>query len=118
MRVLKIVLKIVTLEACLTQSLTLLPIASCVAGYESHPNSQFSSWKILALCTGLISIVYGVCMYLFLAGSVVTARWLSDDDRTLAVGRLRNNHQGVGSTQYKVGPRRVQHLCWHSQEIL
>ncbi|KAK5731856.1 hypothetical protein LTR17_011068 [Elasticomyces elasticus] len=73
----------------------------CVAGLEVHPNMQFTSWKILALCTGLISVVYGVCMFFFLADSVVTARWLSNEDRTLAVERLRNNHQGVGSTQYK-----------------
>ncbi|KAK4890247.1 hypothetical protein LTR27_011008 [Elasticomyces elasticus] len=73
----------------------------CVAGLEVHPNMQFTSWKILALCTGLISVIYGVCMFFFLADSVVTARWLSNEDRTLAVERLRNNHQGVGSTQYK-----------------
>ncbi|KAK3621493.1 hypothetical protein LTR56_013434 [Elasticomyces elasticus] len=48
-----------------------------------------------------ISVVYGVCMFFFLADSVVTARWLSNEDRTLAVERLRSNHQGVGSTQYK-----------------
>ncbi|KAK5133477.1 hypothetical protein LTR08_007719 [Meristemomyces frigidus] len=73
----------------------------CVAGYESHPNARFSSWKILALCTGLLSVGYGICMFFFLAGSVVTARWLSEDDRRLAVERLRHNHQEVGSTQYK-----------------
>ncbi|KAK5111763.1 hypothetical protein LTR62_004683 [Meristemomyces frigidus] len=73
----------------------------CVAGYESHPSAKFTSWKILALCTGLISVVYGICMYLFLAGSVVTASWLSEDDRILAVERLRGNHQGIGSTKYK-----------------
>ncbi|KAK5117488.1 hypothetical protein LTR85_008873 [Meristemomyces frigidus] len=73
----------------------------CVAGYDRHPNAHFSSWKILALCTGLLSVVYGNCMYFFMAGSVVTARWLNEDDRQLAVERLRNNYQGVGTTQYK-----------------
>ncbi|KAH8812394.1 major facilitator superfamily domain-containing protein [Xylogone sp. PMI_703] len=73
----------------------------CVAGQEKHPNSTFTSWKILALCTGLLSVVYGMCMLYFMAGSAVTARFFTEEEKTLAVERLRNNHQGVGSTQYK-----------------
>lgn len=73
----------------------------CVAGYEKHPKANFSSWKILALVTGLVSIVYGICMLLSMAGSVVTARWQNQKDRVLAVERLRGNHQGVGTTHYK-----------------
>ena len=73
----------------------------CVAGYEAHPNAKFTSWRILSLVTGLVSVVFGICMFIFLADSVVTARWLSEDDRVLAIERLRSNHQGVGSTEHK-----------------
>ena len=73
----------------------------CTAGYEAHKNAEFTSWKILALCTGLVSVVYGICMFLFMAASCVTARWLTAEERTLAVERLRNNHAGVGSKVYK-----------------
>lgn len=73
----------------------------CVSGEEKHPNASFSSWKILAVVTGLVSIVFGVCMYFFMATSVVTAKFFTEEERTLAVERLRENHQGVGSKQYK-----------------
>ncbi|KAI0124899.1 major facilitator superfamily domain-containing protein [Xylariales sp. AK1849] len=73
----------------------------CVVGYETHPNATFTSWKILALCTGLTSTVYGISMYFLMAGSCVTARWLSDDERKMAVERLRTNHSGVGTKVYK-----------------
>lgn len=73
----------------------------CVAGEESHPHATFSSWKILSLCTGLLSVIYGACMLYFMAGSAVTAKFFTEEEKTLAVERLRSNHQGVGSTQYK-----------------
>lgn len=73
----------------------------CVAGEEKHPNASFSSWKILSLITGLISVIYGGCMFWFMATSVVTARFFDEEERTLAVERLRDNHQGVGSNKYK-----------------
>lgn len=73
----------------------------CVAGEQKHPNASFSSWKILSLVTGLISVIYGACMFCFMATSVVTAKFFTEEERTLAVERLRENHQGVGSTKYK-----------------
>lgn len=73
----------------------------CVVGEEKHPTAGFSSWKILSLVTGLISVVYGAAMLYFMAGSVVSAKFFSEEEKTLAIERLRNNHQGVGSTKYK-----------------
>ncbi|KAI9739832.1 MAG: hypothetical protein M1834_006553 [Cirrosporium novae-zelandiae] len=73
----------------------------CVSGQDKNPNTALSSWKILALCTGLLSVVYGCCMWYFMAGSVVTAKFFNEEERILAVERLRNNHQGVGSHTFK-----------------
>ena len=73
----------------------------CVAGADNHPNSSFASWKILALVTGLVTIVYGSCMLYFIPGSAVTAGFFTEEEKTLAVERLRDNYQGVGSTDYK-----------------
>jgi MFS transporter, ACS family, allantoate permease len=73
----------------------------CAAGFEAHPNMTFTSWKILALCTGLFSTVYGMAMYYFLPGSCVTARWLNHEEKVLAIERLRGNHSGVGTKVYK-----------------
>lgn len=73
----------------------------CVVGEENHPNSTFTSWKILALVTGLVTIVYGSFMLYFIPASAVTANFFTEDEKTLAVERLRENYQGVGSNQYK-----------------
>jgi ACS family allantoate permease-like MFS transporter len=37
----------------------------CVVGEAKHPTAGFSSWKI-----------YGACMLYFMAGSIVTAKFL------------------------------------------
>ncbi|OAL31255.1 hypothetical protein AYO20_08310 [Fonsecaea nubica] len=73
----------------------------CVEGETKNPDANFSSWKILAVVTGVVSVIYGVCMFWFMATSVVTAKFFSEEERVLAVERLRENHQGVGSTKYK-----------------
>ncbi|KAF2490625.1 MFS transporter [Lophium mytilinum] len=54
-----------------------------------------------SLVTGLISIVYGAGMWRWMAPSVVQAKFFTEEERTLAVERLRENHQGGGSQQYK-----------------
>ena len=59
-----------------------------------------ASWKIMALYLGLFSIVYGACMWYFMAGSIVTAKFFSGEEKTLAVERLRGNHQGIGSHKF------------------
>jgi ACS family allantoate permease-like MFS transporter len=73
----------------------------CVVGAQNRPDSSFSSWKILALVTGLVTVVYGSCMLYFIPGSAVTAGFFTEEEKTLAVERLRENYQGVGSTEYK-----------------
>lgn len=90
----------------------------CAAGFESHPNATFTSWKILALCTGLFSTVYGICMWYFMAGSCVTAKWLNHEERVLAVERLRGNHSGVGSKVYKRYQAKEAWLDWRVSSSL
>jgi len=66
---------------------------------EAH--LSFHGWRILALVCGSITIVFGVCMFYFMANSPIEATWLSEEDKTLAVERLRDNHGGVGTTEFK-----------------
>lgn len=72
----------------------------CVSGQEKHATA-LSGWKILSIITGLVSIIFGVCMFLFMAPSAVEARFFTEEEKTQAVERLRDNHQGAGSTKYK-----------------
>jgi hypothetical protein len=46
-------------------------------------------------------MVYGGFMLKFMAGRVVCAGFFDEEERTLAIERLNENHQGVGSRQFK-----------------
>lgn len=70
-------------------------------GFDSSPSITFPAWKALFIIIGLITAFYGVGMFVFLADSPVTAKWLNEDDRILAVERLRANQQGLGSKVFK-----------------
>lgn len=69
-------------------------------GFENGHYS-FPAWKAMFLITGLLSAVYGIFMYIFMADSPITARWLTDEEKHIAVERLRGNQQGIGSRVFK-----------------
>lgn len=66
---------------------------------EAH--LSFHGWRILALVAGALTIIFSFCMYFFMAQSPIDAIFFSGKDKTLAVERLRDNHGGVGSRQFK-----------------
>jgi ACS family allantoate permease-like MFS transporter len=55
----------------------------------------------MALSFGLASVVFGTCMWYFMAGSIVTAKFFTEEEKTLAIERMRDNHQGIGSHVFK-----------------
>lgn len=73
----------------------------CLAGVESGVAISLPSWKIMALCLGSVSVVYGAAMYFFMAPSLLEARFFTEEEKSLAIERLRDNHQGIGSGQFK-----------------
>ncbi|KAK6069353.1 MFS allantoate [Seiridium cupressi] len=73
----------------------------CLSGVEAGVHIALPSWKIMALCLGCASIVYGAAMFLLVAPSLVEARFFTEEEKVLAVERLRENHQGIGSREFK-----------------
>lgn len=61
----------------------------------------FAGWKALFILSGGITCVFGTCMWLYFPDSPITAKWLNEADRRVAVERLRVNQQGIGSKVFK-----------------
>ncbi|EHK96713.1 putative Uncharacterized transporter [Glarea lozoyensis 74030] len=70
-------------------------------GFRENTSITFEAWKALFIIFGLTTSLFGVGMFFFLADSPITAKWLSDEERRLAVERLRGNQQGLGSRVFK-----------------
>lgn len=70
-------------------------------GTERH-GSAIASWKIVFLCTGLLTLALGLIFLWVVPDSQLNARWLKKEDRVLAVARVRVNQQGIGNKNFKL----------------
>ncbi|KAH6652320.1 major facilitator superfamily domain-containing protein [Truncatella angustata] len=73
----------------------------CLSGVDAGVHILLPSWKIMALCLGCASVIYGAAMFVFVAPSLVEARFFTEEEKVLAIERLRDNHQGIGSKEFK-----------------
>ncbi|KAF1916418.1 membrane transporter [Ampelomyces quisqualis] len=58
-------------------------------------------WKIVFLVTGLLTIALGFLFLWIVPDNQMNCRWLSKEDRILAIERIRSNNQGVGNKHFK-----------------
>ncbi|KAF2102184.1 membrane transporter [Rhizodiscina lignyota] len=63
--------------------------------------SAIAPWKIIFLVTGLLTIVMGVVFLFIIPDNQTKCRWLSPEDRLLAIERIRVNQQGIGNKHWK-----------------
>ena len=70
-------------------------------GIATHGPYAITSWKIVFLLCGLMTVVMGFVFLLVVPDSQLNAWWLSHRERTLAVERVRVNQQGIGNRRFK-----------------
>lgn len=58
-------------------------------------------WKIVFLVTGLLTSTIGIIFLWAVPDNQLNCRWLSKEDRILAIERIRVNGQGVGNKHFK-----------------
>ena len=69
-------------------------------GAKRH-GSAIDPWRIVFLVTGLLTAAMG-CVFLYvIPDNQLNARWLTKDERRLAVERVRTNNQGIGNKHFK-----------------
>lgn len=69
-------------------------------GTAKHP-AAIAGWKIVFLLTGLLTVCVGIIFLFTVPDNQMNARWLSKEDRVLAIERIRVNQQGVGNKHFK-----------------
>lgn len=69
-------------------------------GTQKH-GSSIDPWKIVFLFTGALTVTLGLIFLWMVPDSQLNARWLSKEDRILAVARVRINQQGIGNKHFK-----------------
>ncbi|EFX01657.1 major facilitator superfamily transporter allantoate [Grosmannia clavigera kw1407] len=66
-----------------------------------HSKSSLASWRLIFLVWGSITIAWGNVLAIFLPGSPMTARLLAENERTLAVNRLKIYTTGLENKTLK-----------------
>lgn len=79
-------------------------------GLRYYHNFTFHSWQIMFLVFGLITIVVGALVILFLPNNPMTSR-LSRDEKIWAIQRLRENQTGIENKHLKL------HRHWNVSKI-
>ncbi|KAF2197459.1 membrane transporter [Delitschia confertaspora ATCC 74209] len=70
-------------------------------GTRLHGTS-LEPWKIIFLLTGLLTSCIGIVFLFIIPDNQLNARWLTKEERVLAVERIRINQQGVGNKHFKL----------------
>ena len=68
---------------------------------QSNFVSYRKLWQIIFLVIGLLTAAIGVTFLFTMPDNQFNARWLTPEDRKLAVERIRINQQGVGNKHFK-----------------
>ena len=70
-------------------------------GNDKNPYS-IAPWKVVFLLTGALTITVGIVFLFLMPDNQLNARFLSKEDRLLAVERVRINQQGIGNKHFKM----------------
>ncbi|ORY25069.1 putative membrane transporter [Naematelia encephala] len=63
--------------------------------------SVIAPWKVYMLITGLMTLIVGVCFWIFIPDNPMTARFLTKEEKIIAIERLRSQSTGVENKIWK-----------------
>ena len=80
-------------------------VGSLLAGIAfygiGHIHGPLHAWKYQYIILGSLTAVWGIVVVCFLPDNPITARFLSHDERVLAVKRMRSAQTGIENTSFK-----------------
>jgi ACS family allantoate permease-like MFS transporter len=81
-------------------------VAYGIAQGNAKHGFSLAPWKIIFLLTGLLTAVIGIIFFFVMPDNQLNARFLTKEERVLAVHRIRGNNQGIGNKHWStVFPR-------------
>jgi ACS family allantoate permease-like MFS transporter len=89
--------------SCNALSLTLGAfIAYGFAEADLSGDLSLPGWQVIFIFMGCLTTAMGVVLAIWLPDSPLTARFLSPEDREIAIERIRGNQQSLGHNEYKL----------------
>jgi ACS family allantoate permease-like MFS transporter len=67
-----------------------------------HVNPEvIHPWRLYMIITGAITLVVGVCFWLFIPDNPMKARFLTKEEKMIAIERLRSQSTGIENKTWK-----------------
>lgn len=70
-------------------------------GFQHYTSKTFTSWQIMFLVFGLLTIAVGVLVMLIVPDNPMKCKFLTHDEKIWAVERLRDNKTGIENKHFK-----------------
>ncbi|KAL4981743.1 major facilitator superfamily domain-containing protein [Aspergillus falconensis] len=74
---------------------------SLIAFGLGHINSSLAPYQIIFLFFGLVTVAFAFIVFFFLPDSPMQSKFLNEEDKLLAIERLRMNQQGIETHEWK-----------------
>lgn len=68
----------------------------------SDPNAALRGWQIIFLFLGLLTAIIGISFWFIMPDSPEFAGFLTAEEKSLHIERIRGNEQGIGSRTFKI----------------
>jgi hypothetical protein len=78
-----------------------LMIGSLLTYGLGHIKSSLHSYQIIFLFSGLVTVAVSILMFFYFPDSPLTAKFLTQEEKLIAVERLRHNRMGIQSETWK-----------------
>ncbi|KAF8752000.1 P-loop containing nucleoside triphosphate hydrolase protein [Rhizoctonia solani] len=70
-------------------------------GVSHINNPNIKSWQVLFMMLGIVTVLWGIFIWLYLPDSPMRAKCYNDEDKTLMVERVRANQTGLQNKIFK-----------------
>lgn len=82
-------------------------------GFLHYHGKSFTSWQIMFLVVGLVTVLFGIVTFLYLPDNVTNAWFLSQEEKIAVVKHIKDNQTGVENKKFK--KQHVKELIFHDK---
>ncbi|KIX04601.1 uncharacterized protein Z518_05471 [Rhinocladiella mackenziei CBS 650.93] len=85
----------------ITNGVMPVPFLVIYWGLGHVKSGPLTDWRLIFLLLGLLSCLTGIALFFFMPDSPVTARWLNEREKAIAIKRVADDQLGVKNTHFK-----------------
>ena len=76
-------------------------IQSLVAYGIGHINTSIAVWKWFFIIFGILGLIWAAVVLYFMPDTMLNAKFLTEEEKVIAVERVRRNRTGVTNPEFK-----------------